>query len=94
MSDQSENIEDGISIFHWKNQKRYRCNQVWESGDPCAFDTYDLAELRRHVTEPHNRTGRRAQAQRRVLSPIVGPSGEAIVRDDAEFRGVAFKPED
>jgi hypothetical protein len=75
--------EGEFEIFFWNGQKRYRCNQRWENGIPCAFDTFDYRALIEHVTQPHGYSGRRAPAlPRKVISPIVGPQGEEIIREE------------
>jgi hypothetical protein len=71
--------EYGFEIFHWRGQKRYRCNQTWESGTPCEFDTYDLEAIREHAREPHTRTGKPVEPPPARVSPILDESGKHII---------------
>ena len=66
--------------FIWAGQKRYRCNQLWESGGKCDFDTYDLELMQAHIREPHTRSGKHnpTSAPARV-SPILDAEGKNIV---------------
>jgi len=73
--------EDGFEIFLWKGFKFYRCNRKWESGDVCAYATQEKDELIRHIGQPHTRNGKAAEKAKRVVSPILGPEGEQIIRE-------------
>ena len=88
-------FEDGFEIFFWKGQQRYRCNQKWESGTKCEFNTHELEDLLRHVRQPHTRSGK-APERKGYVSPVLGPEGEQIIREmpevPAEHLGASFKP--
>jgi hypothetical protein len=80
--------EGEFEIFYWRGQKRFRCNQTWPNGTPCAYDTFDYQDLLAHVGQPH---GRPRSIKQKVISPIVDPAGQPIVRE--EFDSVEFKGE-
>lgn len=75
--------EGDFEIFYWSGQKRYRCNQTWESGIKCEFDTFDYRALLDHVSSPHTYSGKRAPVAQKIrsVSPIVGPNGEEIIHE-------------
>jgi hypothetical protein len=87
--------EGDFEIFFWKGQKRYRCNQRWEGGGKCEFDTFHYPDLLAHISQPHTYSGKRAPSTpRRVVSPIVGPQGEEIAHEvDPEISGAKFRSE-
>jgi len=85
--------EGDFEIFYLGGQKRYRCNQYWSTGHRCWYDTYDKAELLRHISQPHSETGKRFKPKQqlpvRVVSPVLGPDGRPVVYDglaNARFR--------
>jgi hypothetical protein len=55
---ENENVIDGFHVVTWLGQKRYLCNQKWESGEACQFDSYDINVTREHAAQPHTYTGR------------------------------------
>ena len=84
---------DFEEFFHM-GQRRYKCNQVWESGAPCEYDTYDLRTLLEHVREPHNRSGKVSErVQRQRESRILDPAGKNIVVTEPapEYGAFRFK---
>jgi hypothetical protein len=80
--------EGEFEIYWWGGQKRYKCNQKWSTGDPCQFDTYDREALIRHISQPHSEVRQRKPpaVPPKVVSPIVGPKGEPLVREVGEAR--------
>lgn len=90
--------EGDFEIFLWKGQKRYRCNQKWEFGDACTWNTHDMELLMEHISKPHTRDGKpMKKAPQTVVSPIVDERGEQIVREltqeeAAEYKDFRFKP--
>jgi len=50
-----------IPTLTWKGQKRYCCTRLWESGDPCAYNHYDLQTVIDHIASPHTRSGKPAK---------------------------------
>lgn len=89
----SKETEGDFEVFYWNGQKRFRCNQKWENGVPCGFDTFNYQDLLTHVSQPHNLSGKR----RKLPAPpqpsrIVGPDGEPVVRE--ELRTVTFREEE
>jgi hypothetical protein len=82
-------MEGEFEIFYWGGQKRYRCNQYWETGAKCQYDTYDREALIRHISQPHSESGKRKKSAppppRTVVSPILGPDGKQIVHE-AKFK--------
>ncbi len=87
----SEELQNEFEEFHWRGQKRYKCNRTWKSGASCEFDAYDLTEMRKHVSQPHGEVVVRLQR----TSPLVDADGRTIVYGDAaEVEGLRFKPEE
>ena len=90
-------MPEKIETFLWKGQLRYRCPLKWESGDPCAYDTYDQQLLREHMRNPHSRTGKTSRESPQELivdSPILDPKGEPFKKTvplPEEFRNLKFK---
>ena len=80
--------------FFFMGQRRYKCNQFWESGAACEYDTYDLQGIIAHIREPHNRSG--SAAPRKVVrrSPILDAKGEAFAVEDEKFSNYQFKRSD
>ena len=90
------NIRGLSPYFFWKNQRRFRCPRTWESGTACEYDTYDLEAMRRHIREPHSRTGKVAKrADDSQPAPMLYDGGGKPLRPgdtvSAEFRGLRFK---
>ena len=87
--------ETGFEVFLWNGQRRYRCPLSWESGEPCAYDSYDLEVMRQHVRESHNRSGK--AVKRRAPSPVIyDADGRPVTlgaRPDRGFEDVRFKDE-
>lgn len=96
MSD-NENFENGIEVFYWRGQKRYRCPKKWAAGGaPCQFDTYSLDVLNRHMREVHGLPdGQKGMVRR---SAILGPKGEDVYVNEIplspDVRGASFKSEE
>jgi len=88
----------GLRFHMWKGQKRWHCNQVWESGQSCQFNASELAELWEHIRSGHSRSGKPLKTQREPpshISPLVDSNGNPIVVADepSEFSGIHFKDE-
>ena len=81
--------------FFFMGQRRYKCNQVWESGAPCEYDHYDLREILHHIQEPHNRSGKVSErVKRQRESQLVDSRGRNIIVTEEpapEFDGYKFK---
>ena len=82
--------------FFWRGQERFRCNQKWENGTPCLFDTYDMETMIEHIACPHNRSGKVPKQPKRipVASPILDTYGNPTIREmevDPEYRDIKFK---
>ena len=80
----------------WKGQKRFHCNQTWESGGPCEFDTHDMRLMLEHIRAPHTLTGKAPKVARHQPSIIVDSEGKPIVREEPapEFQEFRFRPEE
>jgi hypothetical protein len=79
--------------FYFMGQRRYKCNQMWEGGAPCEYDTYDFQGIVFHSQQPHNRTG--SAAPRKIVrqSPILNSNGKSFTVDETppEFADYQFK---
>ena len=87
-----------IQTYIGLGQRRFKCDQKWESGAPCEFDYYSIKDLLNHIDECPTREGKKKQKQLRVVqTPLLDASGNSLVRevnDDnlpAEYRAVHFK---
>lgn len=86
-----------IETFIWGGQTRFKCPHTWEGGAACTWNFSDIDELREHMEQPHNRTGKPAQRQV-VVSPLVDQDGKPIVHErmkepdvPLEFQNLKFK---
>lgn len=106
MADDKSPQDTGLpfEVFHWKGQTRYKCPLSWDSGAPCAFDTFELNEMYKHLQEPHNRTGMTPRKVTKLPSSLLDADGNPITYGDGspvtntdgspkEFADVAFKEE-
>ena len=81
--------------FFFMGQRRYKCNQVWESGEPCEYDSYELMTVVQHAQGPHNRSGKiseRVRQQRQ--SSILDSRGNPLIVEEnppAAFAAFRFK---
>src|ERR1035441_4757717 len=92
-----KDLETGLDVFWWSGQKRYKCPLSWESGERCAYDTYDLSEMRKHISKaPHSLSGKLpTQTQRRTSSLLDGKGNPIIVEEiPTELQDVHFATED
>jgi hypothetical protein len=87
--------ESGLPCFRWKNQLRYRCPRTWESGAACEYDTYDLAEMRKHIAAPHTQSGKAPKRNDPQPAPVLYDGEGKPLRPSTavppEFRGLRFK---
>jgi hypothetical protein len=79
----------------WKNQTRYSCNQFWESGTKCEFDTHSMELMEDHIRTPHTYSGKPLKTSRQRVSPILDSDGNQIVHTEPspEFQDYQFKEE-
>jgi len=82
--------ESGFQEFYFMGQLRYRCDQVWEGGAQCEYDTYDLQALYEHRRSPHTQDGKPSQSRVRV-SPVVDSQGKAILIDETNRAAEAYR---
>lgn len=89
-----EVTKSGYEEFMFLGQLRYRCPLAWESSEPCAYDTYDLEVMHRHVREAHNRTGKPMKQHAPTPSMLYDANGKPVTFGSQPcFENVEFKEE-
>ena len=87
--------ETGLEFYFFKNQKRYKCPTLWESGARCQFDHYDPRYVLDHSMDPHTKDGKPKPAQQVRLqraSSLVDANGKAILYDvPDDLKNIGFK---
>src|ERR1035441_6677021 len=91
-----KDLETGLDVFYFAGQKRYKCPLNWESGERCAYDTYDLSDMRKHIGRaPHSMSGKSpTQVLRRVSYLVDGEGKPIVVEENLELKDVHFAEED